>query len=109
MTSAPSSLGELLQTPAGNSVALVAPETGLEITYDELRRQVRSVADSFAAAGIRHGDRVAIALPNGIPVLIAFLAASVAGTAAPLNPAYRYDEFVFYLDDTNAKLLVLPA
>jgi acyl-CoA synthetase (AMP-forming)/AMP-acid ligase II len=32
----------------------------------------------------------------------------VAGTAAPLNPGYREEEFRFYLDDTSARLLVLP-
>jgi len=34
---------------------------------------------------------VAIALPNGPAVIVSFLAASIAGTAAPLNPAYRYE------------------
>ena len=42
------------------------------------------------------------------PNIVTFLAASVAGTAAPLNPAYKEDEFRFYLDDTNAKVLLLP-
>jgi acyl-CoA synthetase (AMP-forming)/AMP-acid ligase II len=32
----------------------------------------------------------------------------VAGTAAPLNPAYREDEFRFYLEDTAARVLILP-
>src|SRR5207253_4102157 len=27
----------------------------------------------------------------------------------PLNPAYKEDEFRFYLDDTNARVLVVPA
>src|SRR5262249_15226478 len=49
-----------------------------------------------------------IALPNGLPMLVSFLAASIAGTAAPLNPAYKEDEFRFYLDDTEARVLVLP-
>src|SRR5439155_20461602 len=31
-----------------------------------------------------------------------------AGTAAPLNPAYRLDEFRFYLEDTGARALILP-
>jgi acyl-CoA synthetase (AMP-forming)/AMP-acid ligase II len=39
---------------------------------------------------------------------VTFLAASQAGTAAPLNPAYKEDEFRFYLEDTNAKVLLLP-
>src|SRR5207302_1770137 len=32
----------------------------------------------------------------------------MAGTAAPLNPAYKEDEFRFYLEDTNARVLLLP-
>ena len=104
----PNTLWELLQLAPGDAVAVVAPETGTTLTYDDLRQQARDAAAVFASAGIKPGDRVAIALPNGIPVLVCFLAASFAGTAAPLNLAYRYDEFVFYLDDTQAKLLIVP-
>ncbi len=32
----------------------------------------------------------------------------MAGTAAPLNPGYKEEEFRFYLEDTNAKVLLLP-
>jgi acyl-CoA synthetase (AMP-forming)/AMP-acid ligase II len=39
---------------------------------------------------------------------VAFLAASEAGTAAPLNPGYKEDEFRFYLEDTSARVLLLP-
>jgi acyl-CoA synthetase (AMP-forming)/AMP-acid ligase II len=105
---APSTLWELIQLAPADSVAIVSPENGTTLTYGELRSQVRKAADLFASNGIKPGDRVAIALPNGIPVLVCFLAASIAGTAAPLNLAYRYDEFVFYLDDTKAKLLIVP-
>ena len=48
-------------------------------------------------------------LPNGLPAIVTFLAASVAGTAAPLNPGYREEEVNFYLEDTAAKLLLCPA
>ena len=34
-----------------------------------------------------------MALPNGLPTIVSFLAASIAGTAAPLNPGYKEDEF----------------
>jgi acyl-CoA synthetase (AMP-forming)/AMP-acid ligase II len=105
---APSTLWELLQIAPGEAIAVVSPETGTTLTYDDLRRQAHAAANVFASAGIKPGDRVAIALPNGIPVLVCFLAASIAGTAAPLNLAYRHDEFAFYLDDTNAKLLIVP-
>lgn len=99
---------ELIQAAPPDAIAVIIPESGIRITYGDLRNQVSAVADAFASAGISRGDRVAIALPNGLPVIVCFLAASVAGTAAPLNPAYRYDEFTFYLEDTGARALVVP-
>ena len=39
----------------------------------------------------------------------AFVAIGSAATAAPLNPAYRAEEFEFYLTDLGAKLLVVGA
>jgi oxalate---CoA ligase len=66
------------------------------------------MAGALQGAGIEPGDRVAMALPNGVATIVSFLAASIAGTAAPLNPAYRYDEFLFYLEDTNARVLIVP-
>ena len=49
-----------------------------------------------------------MALPNGLPTIVAFLAAAEAGTAAPLNPGYKEEEFRFFLEDTSAKVLLLP-
>ena len=46
------------------------------------------------------------ALPNGLPAIVTFLAASLVGTAAPLNPGYRCEEFEFFLKDTAARLLI---
>src|SRR5881296_3560224 len=66
------------------------------------------VAGIFAGAGIGPEDRVAMSLPNGLEAIVCVLAAAVAGTAAPLNPNYRHEEVCFYLEDTSAKLLVLP-
>ena len=99
---------DLIQKAPGSATAVILPETGAKITYDSLRSQVASVADAFAGAGIKPGDRVAMSLPNGLDTIVCFLAASIAGTAAPLNPGYRHDEFAFYMEDTNAKLLVVP-
>jgi acyl-CoA synthetase (AMP-forming)/AMP-acid ligase II len=93
---------------ADSHTAIVVPEPGLRITYDSLRQQVLEMANSLASAGIRRGDVVAIALPNGLPAIVSFLAASIAGTAAPLNPAYPYEEFHFFLGDTNARVLLCP-
>jgi acyl-CoA synthetase (AMP-forming)/AMP-acid ligase II len=93
---------------ADSHTAVVIPELGIRVTYDSLRQQVLSMANALASVGIRRGDAIAIALPNGLPAIVSFLAASIAGTAAPLNLAYPYEEFVFFLDDTNAKILLCP-
>src|SRR5262249_30925698 len=86
----------------------ILPESGARITYGSLRNQVAAAANTFVSAGIEPGSRVAMALPNGLEMIVCFLAASIAGTAAPLNAAYRHDEFIFYLEDTDARLLILP-
>src|SRR5271169_464857 len=93
---------------ADSHTAIIVPELGIRITYDSLRQQVLAMANALASAGIRRGDAVAIALPNGLPAIVSFLAASIAGTAAPLNPAYPYEEFLFFLGDTDARILICP-
>jgi oxalate---CoA ligase len=107
--SSPRTLLDLLEHAPGTQTAIVLPDEGVKVSYDSLRRQVRAVADELAGAGIRRGDRVAMALSNGLPAIVGFLGASIAGTAAPLNPAYRKEEFRFYLEDTDARLLMLPS
>jgi acyl-CoA synthetase (AMP-forming)/AMP-acid ligase II len=105
----PTTLLGLLDAAAAGQTAIILPDhDNLRITYGQLRQQVRDLADSLAGLGVGRGDRVGMAFPNGLPAIVSFLAASVAGTAAPLNPGYKEDEFRFYLDDTSAKVLLLP-
>ena len=99
---------DVIEAAPGQGTALVVPESGARISYDSLREQVMTMAGTLQAAGIGRGDRVAIALPNGPATIVSFLAASIAGTAAPLNPAYRYEEFCFYLEDTSARVMIVP-
>ena len=108
MSATPVTLPEFLERAPADKVAIILPEQNLEVTYGNLRQQVQAVAEQLVAAGVGRGDRVATSLTNGLPVIVSFLAASVAGTAAPLNPAYKEDEFRFYLEDTSAKVLILP-
>jgi acyl-CoA synthetase (AMP-forming)/AMP-acid ligase II len=106
--STPSTLLDLLQSAPPEQIAVIIPEQELRVSYAALREQVQGFAESLAALGIHRGDRVGMALPNGLPQIVAFLAASMAGTAAPLNPAYKEEEFKFFLEDTAARLLLLP-
>ena len=99
---------ELLDAGSPAKTAAVAAGGGPSLSYDQLRLQVESLAATLRKLGLGRGDRVAIALPNGIEMLVSFLAASVVGTAAPLNPAYKLEEFRFNLDDTGARALIVP-
>jgi acyl-CoA synthetase (AMP-forming)/AMP-acid ligase II len=104
----PCALLDLLRSHPAGSPAVIVPEQNITITYGGLISQVEAVAEQLRGAGVKPGDRIGIALPNGLPTIVSFLAASLAGTAAPLNQAYREDEFRFYLDDTSARVLLLP-
>jgi acyl-CoA synthetase (AMP-forming)/AMP-acid ligase II len=104
----PGTLLELLDAAPSDQIAVIIPESGIRVSYGLLREQVMSMADALAGLGIGPGDRVATVTPNGLPAIVSFLAASIAGTAAPLNFGYRFDEFRFYIEDTNAKLMLCP-
>lgn len=104
----PTTLLGLVHSIPAEQTAVVAPEQNIRLTYGNLRRQVQAIAEALAGSGVNKGDRIGLALPNGIPNIVTFLAASAVGTAAPLNPAYKEDEFRFYLEDTNARVLLLP-
>jgi len=104
----PDNLAEILFSAPGNRTAVVLPDLGIRISYSHLRDQVMAMADALANLGICPGDRIASVFPNGLPAIVSFLAASIAGTAAPLNPAYIENDFRFYLEDTSAKILLCP-
>ncbi len=99
---------ELLDVGRDDAVAIVS-EAGGSLNFRQLRQQVGSLASQLAGAGVETGNRVAVVLPNGPTMAATFLAVASCSTAAPLNPAYTEDEFRFYLDDLDAKALIMLA
>ena len=90
------------------STAILAPERA-PLTYGGLHRHVRDVVNRLNDLGIGRNDRVAIILPNGPEMAVAFMSIASGATSAPLNPGYRAPEFDFYLSDLNAKALLIWA
>jgi acyl-CoA synthetase (AMP-forming)/AMP-acid ligase II len=87
--------------------AVILPEDGSPTTYRTLAEQVEALAAVLRGGGLRPGDTVGIVLPNGLEYLATFLAVTRARlTAAPLNPAYKAEEFRFYLEDAGARLVI---
>jgi acyl-CoA synthetase (AMP-forming)/AMP-acid ligase II len=108
-TQSPQTLRDILAVGGSSHPALVMPEGGPVVTYSSLRNQVEGLASTLQTLGLGRGERVAMALPNGIEVITAFLGITAAtATAAPLNPAYTAEEFRFYLEDIAAKALIVP-
>jgi acyl-CoA synthetase (AMP-forming)/AMP-acid ligase II len=98
----------LIASGRDDAVAIAAHEAK-PLTYAGLRSVIHRTQRSLNELGIGRGDRVAIVLPNGPEMATAFLGVASATASAPLNPAYRKDEFEFYLEDLNAKALIIEA
>jgi oxalate---CoA ligase len=79
------------------------------LTYAALRALIDRSVRSLNELGVGRGDRVGIVLPNGPEMATAFLCVASAAASAPLNPAYKQDEFEFYLEDLKAKALIVEA
>ena len=92
-------------TRHAESVAIAAPRRR-PLPYGRLWRQVEGVVAWLNANGIRRGDRVAIALPNGPELAVAILGVSAGAVCAPLNPRAGDEEFRFSLADLHPKALI---
>lgn len=80
----------------------------VRLTYAELNGEARRVARAFLAAGVRHGDRVAVWAPNRVEFVLAHLGAQLIGAAlVPLNTRYRGHEARVVLSRSRASALVL--
>jgi acyl-CoA synthetase (AMP-forming)/AMP-acid ligase II len=97
---------QLLARGAEAAPAIAAPERPA-LTHGGLRALAARTVAALNTMGIGRNDRVAIVLPNGPEMATAFLAIACGATTAPLNPAYRAEEFAFYLGDLNARALVV--
>lgn len=77
------------------------------MSYGALRALSAAVEADLRAMGIAATDRVAIVLPNGPEMATAFVTIAQAAVTAPLNPAYRQEEYEFYLEDLKARAIVV--
>jgi acyl-CoA synthetase (AMP-forming)/AMP-acid ligase II len=101
-----STVFELLAAGDNDALAILAPGRPA-MTYSGLRTQAEQTVSALNERGIGRNDRVAIVLPNGAEMAMAFVCVACGATTAPLNPAYRQEEFEFYLSDLQAKALIV--
>ena len=90
------------------ATAILAPGRA-PLTYGRLYHHVQGVCRTLNALGLGRSDRVAVIVPDGTEMAVAFVAIAASATCAPLNPSYRERELDFYLSDLDAKALVILA
>ncbi|MCX6653693.1 MAG: AMP-binding protein, partial [Candidatus Bathyarchaeota archaeon] len=79
------------------------------LSYEELKDQIRSTVRYLNGCGLYRNDRVAVILPNGPEMAVAFLGVSSCSTCAPINPQINSEELRFLLIDMKAKALVFSS
>jgi amino acid adenylation domain-containing protein/non-ribosomal peptide synthase protein (TIGR01720 family) len=83
---------------------------GQEITYHALSGRAARIAGCLQAAGVRPGDRVALAMDRSIDLVAGILGILQAGAAyVPLDPAYPASRLAFMLADSRASAVLTHA
>ncbi|MGH9908524.1 MAG: AMP-binding protein, partial [Pyrinomonadaceae bacterium] len=79
------------------------------LRYRALSGRIESVQTALIEFGLGRDDRIALVLPNGPDLAVAFLGVACSAVCAPLNPDYRAEEFDFYLCDLAVKAVIVDA
>ncbi len=99
---------DLIQPHPDTARAIGAPGRDW-MTYGDLKALAKDVRSALRGAGVGAKDRVAIVLPNGPEMATTFVTVAQSATTAPLNPAYKEEEFAFYLEDLKARAIIVEA
>ena len=87
--------------------ACIVATSGQALTWRQLVMQLERTQATLRSFGLGVNDRVAIVLPDGPTLAVAFLSVARCAACAPLNPAYKLDELLFYLSDLKARALIV--
>ncbi len=82
-------------------------EDGEEWTWARTRDEVRSAAQGLRQLGVAKGDAVAVWLPNGKNMFVAWFAISYLGAVyCPINTSFRGSLLAHVIRNSGAKLMV---
>ena len=85
-------------------------EDGTVLTHAQAAAAAGRVARRLQARGVRPGDRIALALPNGWKYAVAYYGALLAGAVAVLvNTRFAPPEIEYVLADSGASFVVTDA
>ena len=86
------------------------PEGKTSISYGEANARANRMARAMLATGLEHGDRLAYLSRNSTDMVLMYFAAAKAGVVpVPLNYRLVPREWLYIINDAEAKLLIADA
>lgn len=97
------------QTVAAHPDRTAYIDQGRSYSWQQVDVMVGAWAAHLSSLGLRHGDRIGIILPNGLPWVLSYLAAAKTGlVVVGLSVRYRDAELDFMLQDSQVKAVLAP-
>lgn len=108
LTAPPQPLATLLDETAAETPDLPATEfLGASLTWQAVKHRADALASWMATAGVSHGDRIGILLPNCPQYLITtFAVLRLGGVVVNINPAYTPREVAAMAQDAGLSACV---
>ncbi|MGN7414456.1 amino acid adenylation domain-containing protein [Paenibacillus sp. SAF-068] len=79
----------------------------MNMTYSELGKNVKRMAERLKHEGVRPGDRVGLLTDRSMGMIVSILGILQSGaTYVPLDPGFPQERLVFMLEDSQAELLI---
>lgn len=91
----------------GDQLAIKSEEEGVELSWNDLDRQVRAIAGGLKAIGVERGDRVGMLLgarSEFIPIDLA--AVSIGALPFSIYQTLAPDQIEYVVEDSGAKLII---
>jgi len=99
-------LGDRITEGAGGKRALVTDSE--EFTYREVHERAGRFADVLRAAGVVPGDRVLMAMPDGVDYVAAFFGiVRMGGVVVMVNPHLGEDQVGYFFEYTTPKAALI--
>ncbi|MCA1597494.1 MAG: AMP-binding protein [Chloroflexi bacterium] len=108
-TETPLTIGKALAAQAARTpdAGAIAAPGRVDCPYTRLAAHVDDSGAALRALGLGRRDRIALVLPTGPEMAVAFLAIAASAVCAPLNPSYRPDEYEAYFAVLNVKAVMI--
>jgi acyl-CoA synthetase (AMP-forming)/AMP-acid ligase II len=89
-----------------NKAYLIAPETGVQMSYGQLKSEAEKLTRFLLKLGLRKGDKVALMLHNGYQTARLLLGVMYGGfVVAPINLLAQRSQLEYVLDHSDAQIV----